>query len=270
MECKTKTQSIRVFSGATGDLHSTPFFTATESRHLGSRVEYTRIFGDIEFQAVSAFAGGDHVLVESVRYHRNAFKAEESAGLAQGQRYFEGQASWQERHFSASLVHADYFGIATVNSEQVTVGADHLSVFASAFQSKYSGEVVGANATLGLVSATVMELSSGSTRQVSEFVTERLSQRFSVNQAINGRNFSVGGSMTGNLLTASLGYQEMFTPANGFQRAMVVTLRVQLTRGTANVSVEKLPGGVFYTGYAGLVAQGPALGNGAQDSHAAP
>jgi hypothetical protein len=270
MECKTKNQSLRVFTGAVGDLHSTPYFTATESRQFGSGVEYTRIFGDVEFQGVTAFAGANHVFLESVKYHHNALRVEEAAGLALGKKYFEGQASYQTRHISATVTHADYFGIATVNSEQVTAGSQHVSVFASAFQSKYSGTALGANASYGRVSGTVMTIASGGQRQTNEFITEQVSQRFSLNQSISGRNVGFGGSMTGNLLSASVSYQEVFTPTSGFERAMVVSLRLQLTRGTVNVSVDKLPSGMFYTGYAGIVASGPALGNGQQDSHAAP
>ncbi len=269
MECKTKKQSIRVFTGATGDLHSTPYFTATVSRHFGSGVELTRIFGDFELTGVSAFAGGNRALLEGVKYHHGAFKAEESAGLAMGQRYFEGQVSVQKRHFSASIIHADYFGIATLNSEQISAGTDHLSFFASAFQSKFSGEAFGSTANVWRITGTAMYLKSGGTGQVSEFITERISQRFSANQCADGRNVSFGGSMTGNLLSASVSYQELFTPLVGFQRAMVIGLRIQLTRGTINTNVNMLPSGTFYTAYAGIVAQGPALG-GADQGHAAP
>lgn len=79
-----------------------------------------------------------------------------------------------------------------------------------------------------------------------------------------------GGSMNGNLLSAGVSYQEIFLPTGGFQRAMVITLRLQLTRATANASVGMLPSGIFYTGYCGAVVQGPALGGSGVQTHAAP
>lgn len=271
-ECKTKTQTVRVFTGAIGELHATPYFSATsETRHFGSGFEYTRLLGDFEFNGVSAIAGKNKVFLEGVKFHRDAFRVEESAGLAQGQKYFEGVASVQERHFSASLIHADYFGLSTVNSEQVTAGSTHLSVFASAFQSKVSGQAFGASSTVGRITSSIMTLNtSGQKRQISEFFTEQVSQHIMATQAVNGKNVSFGGGLQGNLISASVGFQELYVPAIGFEQATTFNLRLQLPRGTVNISLSKLPSGIFYTGYAGLFAEGPALGGGSIQSHAAP
>ena len=270
IECKTKTRSIQIFSGATGDLHSTPYFTTEQSRHFGSGVQVSQILGDWTVTGVSAFAGGDRVLLEEVQYAHERWRAAEAGGLANGQRYFEGAGTYSGNHIAVNLTHADYFGVARLNSEQASFGVPALSVFVSAFQSKFSGEAAGVTVRpFNWLSGTMMHLISGKQNQTSEFITET-KQHWMLTQAINGKSVAFGGGHIGNLLSEDISYQEVFVPIAGFQRAMTVSIRMQLSRGTVNASVNVLPSGVFYTANVGAVVQGPALGGNQSNSHVAP
>jgi hypothetical protein len=265
--CKDKRQAVRFFAGATGDLHAAPFFTGMDVSHFGFGVEFQRtVTKGLELTAVAAVIGNERTVLEGLSYKWRDFRVEESGGLVEGQSYFEGSGIYQSRRLAFNVTHADYFRVASFSSEGASAGAGPVSGFASAFQSaKSSGQAVGGNIAMGPIAVNCDGLFSGRQRQAIGIVTEHVRQ-FTVSQFVSVSaghpSVSLGGGYTGNLLSANVGYQEVFVPNVGFQKALSIQVSWQFPRLTVNTAVNVLPTGVFYTGYGTAYIQSAPLAGG--------
>jgi len=259
---------VRFFTGAVGSLHSVPFFTATsDARHFGAGVSFQRfITKDFELDAVAAIGGAQRAYVEGVRYKFKSISADEAGGYAAGHGYFQADAAYSTPHLAASITHADYVGLTSFTSEGISAGAGGAAVFASAFQSPASaGQAIGASWARGPFATNVTELFSQGRRQFIGMETERY-RHFVATQFI-GRSAgqlsaNFGGGYTGNTISGSVGYQEVFNPLYGFQRAMTIQVGIQLPRFTLHLNLDVLPSGISYSGWGNAYVRGPALASG--------
>ena len=266
-ECQRGKDTIRFFTGAIGEAHAVPFFTATSASHFGSGISFERHPAkDFEIDAVAALAGNQRVFLEGVKYKWRGFHFDEAAGRAQGAGYFQGDAAFQARHFAVQVSHVDYLGLTSYTGESGSIGAGPVSGFASAFQSpKFGGQAFGGQIVLGAFATNVFEMRSQGRFQTvvmeSEHYRHFVTTQF-VSHSGNSTSASFGGGYTGNLLSGSVSYQEVFNPLGGFQRATVIAVGIQLPRLTLHLSLDVLPSGVTYSGWGSAYVRGPALATG--------
>jgi len=261
VSCATKTRQVVLFTGATGDATSTPFFAGVNANHFGAGALITERLGDLTLTGVAALDGSRKTLLAGADWRWRDVKLDATGGTIAGQNFFEGAGTFASSHVALAVTRADYLNVAAATSEGATVGVEHLSLFASAFQSTRSGQAAGANVTAGFLNAQVIATRSGTASLVSGNVTERLGPRFTVSQFVAEHNVGLGGSFTSNLVSASVGYQMMFSPTRGFAPVLTVSLRLQLDHGSANLAINRAAGQTYYTAYAGLYAGGPSLAN---------
>jgi len=266
LECgKPKKQTVRFFVGEAGQFYSVPFFAATgNTGKFGAGVSYQKFIGNLELDYVAAVAGNQWAFLQGARYRRKKWSVDEAAGLTTLGGYFQGDASYSAAHFAAQITHAAFVGKTEYTSEGISAGAGPLAMFASAFQSPaHTGEAIGATVSHGSASATVDVLFSKQ-RQVVGFLTEH-GRHWMLTQSVShstGTSAAFGGGYTGNTLSASVSYQEVFSPTGGFQRATTVQVGLQLPRFTLHLSLDVLPSGITYTGYGTAYVRGPALSTG--------
>jgi hypothetical protein len=269
-----KKWDFRVFVGADGEFHSLPFFTANSStNHFGAGVEVKRNFSkDFWIEGLAAVAGSNRAYLEGAKYTRGGFTADEAGGLAQGRGYFQGDLGYQAHHFAVQATHADYIGLASYTSESASIGIGPVSAFASAFQARAnSGQAVGAQIG-GPITTNIYEMFSRGRKQTLIVESERY-RHWTITQAIShaagSTQVSFGGGYQGNTLSGSIGYQEVYNPLAGFQRAVAIQAGIQLPRFTLHLALDILPGGVIeYAGYGTAFVKGPPLASG-QASQAA-
>lgn len=271
VEKNTDNQSITLFTGLTGRAYSTGFFNGTQAKHFGTGGSFQRKLPHyFRLGTVGAVAGNLHTALEEVSWDHRGFKLVQNYGLVDSRRYSNASGRYQAAHFGAQVSRTTYIfneARSTVTSQGVGASVWHVNGYASAFQSgTFSGQAVGAGLNFTRLSVGAGETFSNQGPMFLGSLTEHLTARFSVSQYVShdarGRtSTNFGGEYRTNFLTASLGYQQVFTPfgSQGFSKVLVAGLRLQFSHGE---TIDLSSAGTKWTAAGGTYIQtGIAIGN---------
>jgi hypothetical protein len=268
---KNDTSDLSVFSGAVGQIFTSPYFQGVQAKEFGTGIQYTRKFTNVDLTTVEAWTNGKPTTLQGVIYHWRGLVLRGTAGLLERQTYFVGQGTWKISHASFDVGRQTYLWQnmrSTVTNGNVSTWFGPVDGHGGVFRSSTTqGENVGAGLHLGPLTFRSDEFWSRNQRTLSGSVMERFSRHWSLAQYIthSGKQTSInfGGTFTSNLVTASVGYQEAFIPFGNvpFQKVLNVSLSFQLPHGTSlNLATIAAPnGGVKWTAYGGTYVQAPWL-----------
>lgn len=271
IEKHTDDQAITLFTGLTGRAYSTGFFNGTQAKHFGTGGSFQRRLPHyFRVGMVGAVAGNLHTALEEVSWDHRGFKLSQNYGLIDSRRYSNASGRYQGAHFGAQVSRTTYLfneERSTVTSQGVGASVWHVNGYASAFQSgMFSGQAIGGGLNFARLGVGVGETFSRQGPMFLGSVTERLTNRIFTSQyfshdARGNTSTNFGGEYRTNFLTASIGYQQVFTPfgTQAFSKVLVAGLRLQFTHGE---TIDLSSAGTKWTAAGGTYIQtGIAIGN---------
>jgi hypothetical protein len=239
---KTAKQSLTLFTGATGQAYSTPFFSGTTAKNFGAGLRFERLLSHgFKVSTVDSFAGSRHTVLEEVAWSHGAWTLNENAGLLDNRRFTNATGTFATRHFGAQANHATYIWNGqwlTATSENVAGTYGRAYAYASAFQSRNNrGQAVGGSYRLGSVQLGVGGTFSGKSKTLSGSVMEQVTRHFSLTQYLTRSQgqtqVNFGGQYEGNTVAVGVSYQEMYAPfgPTAFTKVLCLSLRFQHPHG---------------------------------------
>lgn len=233
---------LTLFVGATGRFFTVPFFQGTTAKHFGSGVSLQKKFPHyLHLKLIGAASGSLRTALEEIGVDYRGVKLSENYGLVDSKTFSSGLVQYQTLHFGAqasrqTLIFNNLRSVT--DSSGISGSYGPLSAYASAFQAgKLSGQAVGADIHAGLVDLSGGETFSQQGRMFLGRATEQLSRKFSVSQFLTRQNgktsVNFGGEYRTNLISASISYQQVFTPfgPTSFQKILVLGFKLQLSHG---------------------------------------
>jgi hypothetical protein len=278
---KCKGDQLQIFTGAVGDVYSSPFFFGIQRSHRGVGIGYKReLTRNFAVGTIQAIAGAKRTSLEEADYQLKHCEIRGQAGWLQNNLQISGNLSASWSHFGAMVSRSTYF-FSQIANQQVTVNNfsaygsySRFNVSASLFQSNINtGESFNLGTHFNWFQVQISDYNSGKTSSQLLTTNERIGLHWSLAQYVtrsNGTaNFNFGGGYQSNRLSAQLGYNVLYFPAlkNPFQKVLSVTLGVRIRAVSINTGNIILPNGksewmVSGDGYQQTRLRVPSIGTG--------
>lgn len=244
-------QRVHLFSGATGEMFSAPFFSGYGGDHFGTGVEFDVKFHLINLTSIGTVNGSFKSALQSASLKYHPWYANASGGVLQNSKMGVGNVGLQYQCFSVSAAEdmVVYQGVRdSFQNVYAGGGSQYLTVSGGIFHSALAtGETVSANGTLGWARAGISEtFQSGQNATLVSF--SQTIRRFHVSEYITQNqghwSYSFGGGWSiRNHFSADVS-QQIFWTILGFERTNAVTLWVSFRGLNTNASTVVTPGGI--------------------------
>lgn len=280
IERHSANRTLAGFVGSTGPSFYLPYFQANRSQHMGAGLFFRQRVNNWTFQAIVAFDGGKHTLLESAAYQNRWIRFNGGGGLLNGQKTAVGLIDFTpltQLHFAAMRQDLFYRNEqASINSVSSFASLGHFNLNATALDGTsagrhVSGETFGGGFHLAAISLQSGLYLSNRNRVLVNNATETL-RHWHFSQSVTGRNsFGFGGGYHNNKFSISLDHSEAFLPfvGRGFQQVTSISFSIRLGHSTTlNLAASLLPDGPRYTASAEGYASGPIKATNATENPA--